>query len=49
MKRMNAQSAMRVIEVTKPGIDAEARWVKKGDKSLFGYKQHTVADNMAWY
>jgi len=38
----NAQSAMRVIEVTQPGVDAEARWVKKGDKSLFGYKQHTI-------
>ncbi|MCC8996343.1 MAG: transposase [Nitrosomonas sp.] len=40
----NTQSAMRVIEVTQPGVDAEARWVKKGDKSLFGYKQHTIVD-----
>jgi len=40
----NAQLEMRVIEVTQPGVDTEARWVKKGDKSLFGYKQHTVVD-----
>ena len=40
-----AEKAMQVIEVTQPGVDAEARWVKKGDKSLFGYKQHTVVDD----
>lgn len=39
-----AQSAMRVIEVTQPGVDSEARWVQKGGKSVFGYKQHTVVD-----
>ena len=40
----NAQLEMRVIEVAQPGVDTEARWVKKGDKSLFGYKQHTIVD-----
>ena len=40
----NAQLEMRVIEVTQPGVDTEARWVKKGGKSLFGYKQHTMVD-----
>jgi IS5 family transposase len=40
----NAQLEMRVIEVARPGVDTEARWVKKGDKSLFGYKQHTIVD-----
>lgn len=24
-----AKAAMRVIEVTQPGVDTEARWVKK--------------------
>ncbi len=36
---------MRVIEVDQPGVDTEARWVKKGDKSVFGYKQHTVVND----
>ncbi len=36
---------MRVIEITQPGVDTEARWVKKGGNSVFGYKQHTVVDN----
>jgi len=41
----DAQSAMRVIEVTQPGVDSEACWVKKSGKLVFGYKQHTVVDN----
>ena len=40
-----AKAAMRVIEVIQPGVDTEARWVKKGGKSVFGYKQHTLVDN----
>jgi len=34
----DAQSAMRVIEVTQPGVDSEARWVRKGSQSVFGHK-----------
>lgn len=41
----DAQAAMGVIEVTQPGVDTEARWVKKSGKSVFGYKQHTVVDD----
>jgi IS5 family transposase len=41
----DAEAAMRVIEVVQPGVDVEARWVNKGGKSVFGYKQHTVVDN----
>ncbi|MBY0484700.1 transposase, partial [Nitrosomonas sp.] len=41
----DAKAAMRVIEVIQPGVDTEARWVKKGGKSVFGYKQHTLVDN----
>lgn len=40
----DAQAAMRVIEVTQPGVDSEARWVRKGGQSIFGYKQHMVVD-----
>ena len=41
----DAQTAMQVIEVTQPGVDSEARWVRKGGKPVFGYKQHTVVDD----
>ena len=41
---IETEKAMQVIEVTQLGVDTEARWVKKGDKSLFGYKQHTLVD-----
>jgi len=36
---------MRVIEVDQPGVNTEARWVKKGDVSVLGYKQHTLVDD----
>lgn len=41
----DAQEVMRIIEVTQPGVDNEARWVRKGGKPEFGYKQHTVVDD----
>jgi len=41
----DAQANLRVIEVTQPGVDGEARWVKKAGKSVFGYKQHTLVDH----
>ncbi len=40
----DAQADMRVVEVTQPGVDNEARWLKKAGKPVFGYKQHTVVD-----
>ena len=41
----DAQANLRVIEVAQPGVDGEARWLKKAGKSVFGYKQHTVVDH----
>ncbi len=41
----DAQENMKFVEVSQPGVDADARWVKKGCKSVFGYKQHTVVDD----
>lgn len=41
----DAQAAMRVIEVVQPGVDTQARWVKKSGKSMFGNKQHTLVDD----
>lgn len=40
----DAHTSMRIVEVTQPGVDSEARWIKKGGQSLFGYKQHTMVD-----
>ncbi|SFK55097.1 transposase, IS5 family [Nitrosomonas aestuarii] len=40
-----AQTDMRIAEVTQPGVDTEARWVKKGGQSMFDYKQHTLVDD----
>jgi len=42
---IHAQENMKVVETTQPGVDTEARWVKKGGKSVFGYKQHTAVDD----
>lgn len=36
---------MRVIAVTQPGVDIEARWVSIRGQSFFGYKQHTLVDH----
>jgi IS5 family transposase len=36
---------VQVVEATQPGVDSEARWVRKGGKPVFGYKQHTVVDD----
>lgn len=36
----DAKAAMRIIEVTQPGMDSEARWVRKGGESVFDYKQY---------
>jgi IS5 family transposase len=32
---------MKTVSVTQPCADEEARWLKKGNKSYFGYKKHT--------
>jgi len=41
----DAQANMKVVEISQSGVDTEARWVKKGGKSVFGYKQHTMVDD----
>ncbi len=41
----DAQAHMQVVEVNQPGVDTDARWVKKAGKSVFGYKQHTLVDD----
>ena len=34
----------RLVEKPRPGVDTEARWVKKAGKCHFGYKRHTVVN-----
>ena len=41
----DAQTSMRVIAVTQPGVDIEARWVSIRGQSVFCYKQHTLVDH----
>lgn len=35
---------VRLVEKPRPGVDMEARWVKKAGKIHFGYKRHTVVN-----
>ena len=37
-------TSMKLIEITEPGVDSEARWLKKGGESTYGYKQHTLVE-----
>jgi transposase, IS5 family len=41
----DAQAFMRVIAVTQPSVDIEARWVSSRGQSVFGYKRHTLVDH----
>lgn len=34
----------RLVEKPRPGVDTEARWVKKAGKCHFGYKRHSVVN-----
>lgn len=34
----------RLVEKPRPGVDTEARWIKKAGKCHFGYKRHTVVN-----
>lgn len=36
------EGAQRLMKVTSPGVDSEARWIKKAGKARFGYKKHYV-------
>lgn len=33
-----------LIKQQSPGVDYEARWIKKGDKTRYGYKKHYLTD-----
>ncbi len=38
------ESSMKLIKKQQPGVDTEARWVKKGGKLRYGYKKHISVD-----
>lgn len=38
------ESHQKLIKAEEPGVDSEARWLKKGNTSLYGYKKHTCTD-----
>ena len=33
------------LKSRKPGVDTEARWVRKGSRYRYGYKKHVLTDN----
>ena len=37
-------NALKLVKVEQPGVDTEARWIKKAGKLRFGYKKHYVTD-----
>jgi IS5 family transposase len=35
---------MKLVKIVQPGVDSEARYLKKGKKLYFGYKRHILTD-----
>lgn len=38
------QQAQELVKKQHPGVDSEARWIKKAGKTRYGYKKHHVTD-----
>lgn len=38
------EETQQLMKVTSPGVDGEARWIKKAGKVRYGYKKHYVCD-----
>jgi IS5 family transposase len=38
------EQQMKVVKIKQPGVDDEARYLKKGGKLHFGYKKHVLVD-----
>jgi IS5 family transposase len=43
-EQQNEQQAHVLIKKQHPGVDSEARWIKKAGKTRYGYKKHHVTD-----
>ena len=44
VEQENEQQAQALIKKEQPGVDSEARWIKKAGKTRYGYKKHHVTD-----
>jgi IS5 family transposase len=38
------EPAVRLVKKIQPGVDTQARWLRKGKKLHYGYKKHVVTD-----
>lgn len=38
------ENTMKLVKVKQPGVDSEARWLKKNGKLHFGYKKHIATE-----
>ena len=36
--------SVKLIKETQPGVDTDASWLKKGGKTIYGFKKHVVID-----
>lgn len=43
-EQQNEQQAHVLFKKQHPGVDSEARWIKKAGKTRYGYKKHHVTD-----
>ena len=43
-EQQNEQHAQTLTKMQQPGVDSEARWIKKAGKTRYGYKKHHVTD-----
>jgi len=42
--KQNQAIGLQAIKLIQPGVDQEARWLKKGRKTHYGYKEHIATD-----
>lgn len=43
-EKQKEEASMKAIKKEHPGVDTEARWLKKGNKLRYGYKKHILTD-----
>jgi IS5 family transposase len=39
------ENSMKLVKLTQPGVDTEARWLKKSGQLYYGYKKHITTDD----
>lgn len=44
VEKQKETTSMKLVKQTKPGVDAEARWLKKAGRLRYGYKKHISTD-----